>query len=1296
MNQIGSFAGRPNVSFIIAGVKVLCMIDTGSVATLIREDAYNTILRATKRPNNLKKSGELVSVTGQSLHTLGKTNMLIKNTPFSIPMIVVKEMPHEMILGYCELQEGNAHLDTPSNRLFWHGKVWPITNKKSFDTHSSLGAVIPQTSNKQIHDLLLTNQDVFSKDDAENGTCKLPPLHIQTEGPPISQRAYRTPLAKRVVVEREVQRMLRHDIIQPSTSPWSSPITLVTKKDGTNRFCVDLRRVNDVTVDDKYPLPTTSEIFDQLHGSTIFSTLDMRSGYWQFRLDKSSMKKMAFTCHVGLFEFKVLPFGAKTAPALFQRQMNNVLTGYLGRFCMCYLDDLIVYSKSQKDHMRHLSLIFERFRKFELKLKPEKCAFGLPKINLLGHVVSQEGITPNPERINTIKNLKPPRNLREVRSFLGLAGYYRFVVPNFAKISRSLNDLTKKNVAFNWTKERDIAFQKLKDMLVSHHVMALPNTTQPYLVYTDASKTGTGAVLCQVDNNGVERVIHYHSQSLTPAQQRYSSLEQEMLAIVHALKKFHPYIYGAKTTFITDCSGLLGLLNKGVQSIRVQRWGMLFRESGADLRHTKGKTNTRADMLSRINYKDSVTVINTAHFHNSNSSFMTENEKTFSLKQAATMLSLMDHFPEQISVIDADNDWVDPNAFTDQNTSNKLPLTYDNLNVNDIQREQEIEFPDLLQEARDNEDSYYTVINNLLYSNKLPFDEKIPDYPRIVLPSRFHNQVIDRCHKTVGHMSSQKTLLQVTEAYVWPRMRSTIRKRLAICQVCLVHAQRQVHVPFEEMPIPNYCFQLCSADLVGPLPMSNPNNNKYILCIIDHLSGYCECYPLPDKTNQSVWNAFEHQFVPRHGYPESLITDNGKEFVANEWRRYLHDTGVNHVRITPQNPKANGRVERFNRTIKHMLAKLINNRQSDWETKLAAALTAHRSTVSDVTGYTPHFLVYARHPRLPLTRCLQVNNPNQPFGNRLHNLAQALREARTNTVASRRYNRQRLNKKSNTGRIVTGDSVVLKAQEPITFTSKWDPHWVVTRVIGPVLFLHNQITNQTKTVNRDKVILVDPNIVWDEIPPRPRRQQQRPAQPPRQQPQQLDRDNIVVHQPAGAQLNIQAPLPPTIPPSPPPVPHQRPPNGAVQNDIYVPHQQIAHQQPPVPISQNRLPIPTSQDIRILQQQVSPDQLSQDIIILQQPPQQAPSAAGPRRRRGRYPLAKPKIQQVPHSQQPMEVTQARAREFRKREHPRQLDASYSPPRRRSARIILQNRPIAQAIRGINAQDSTSSAQTNAQH
>ena len=452
-----------------------------------------------------------------------------------------------------------------------------------------------------------------------------------------------------------------------------------------------------------------------------------------------------------------------------------------------------------------------------------------------------------------------------------------------------------------------------------------------------------------------------------------------------------------------------------------------------------------------------------------------------------------------------------------------------------IIRDQEQEFAELRKQADndDDDESSYILINNALYSVRKPTPYSA-DYPRLVLPSPHQNTVIDRAHKEVGHMATEKTLDRLREAYVWPSMRKTIRERLRLCPVCQVHQRRSDHVPMGEMPLAQYPMQIVGADLIG-LFVPSLYGNKYVLTIIDHCTGWVEAFPLPNKSNESVWNAWATQFVPRHGTPELLITDNGQEFCAKAWVNYLKKLGVIHHRTSPVHPQSNGRVERFNRTLKEMLAKTVNNYTPNWENKLGDCLAAYRNSVSSVTGYTPFFLLYGRRGRLPLTRLLTVNRDNY-FGNRLDDLAIALKMARQATTDSRRYNRERLARRADCDDVKVGDTVVVKAEERVTLTSRWDPMWEVTRVRGPVVWIRQQQTGKIKVLNREKVRIVDPDMAWEDINPRPVQDQRRRAAIPAPIDRLVTTRGPPADQPAVApplQINTQLPTSRTPPPTPP-------------------------------------------------------------------------------------------------------------------------------------------------------------------
>ncbi len=309
--------------------------------------------------------------------------------------------------------------------------------------------------------------------------------------------------------------MLEAGIIRPSSSPWASPYLLVPKKDGSVRFCVDYSCVNSITKKDAYPIPLIKDTFVQLHGATVFSTLDLRSGYWQIPMAEQDVEKTAFISHCGLHEFLRVPFGLTKAPAVFQRTIEKVLSGLVGTVCMIYIDNIVVYGSNEVEHAENLCLVLERIEKHDLKLKPSKCAFGLEEITLLGYIIDKRGVRPDPDKVKAIAELGQPIDVSEVRSFLGMTGYYRSCMPNYAYIAATLVAITRKYARFEWGPPQIAAFEELKALLVSEQVVAHPQLDKPYKLYTDACNYAVGGILGQEDENGVERPVLYLSKQLS-------------------------------------------------------------------------------------------------------------------------------------------------------------------------------------------------------------------------------------------------------------------------------------------------------------------------------------------------------------------------------------------------------------------------------------------------------------------------------------------------------------------------------------------------------------------------------------------------------------------------------------------------------------------------------------------------------------------------------------------------------------------------------------------------------------
>ena len=570
------------------------MVDSGACRSLIREDFWKSICRASHRQPICRKAENLRSLTGHAIKTKGRT--LIALLGRFLEVTIVETLSHELLLGDDSLRTLGAIIDYNENFVHLAGKLLPCRQAVKEDIRIAL---------TELEEWVMLRPDVFATDGVSNGQTPGVQMKIDTGNhPPIRQRPYRIPLSKRKAVEVEIEKMLSEGVIRPSKSSWASPITLVPKKDGSIRFCVDYRKVNAITRKDAHPLPHIQDIFDSLSGAKIFSTLDLKSGYWQIPMHPEAIEKTAFVCHRGLFEFTRMPFGLANAPAEFQRTMQTVLGKMLGRFAMVYLDDIVVYSKNEREHREHINLICDALEENGLKLKPSKCEFNKSSVELLGYIVSAEGITCNPQKTEVIAKLSQPQTVKDVRSFLGMAGYYRQCVPNFAKVAAPLVSLTRKHARFAWGREQQEAFDALKSLLVSSKVMAHPDTHKPYKLYTDACDYAVGAILVQVDDQGIERPIQYVSKQLSGAQLNWATIEKEAYAVVHALTKLRPYLYGSQFTIYTDHKPLKSLFLSEVKNTKIQRWSVLIAEYGAPIEYRKGAHNIRADMLSRIKTAD--------------------------------------------------------------------------------------------------------------------------------------------------------------------------------------------------------------------------------------------------------------------------------------------------------------------------------------------------------------------------------------------------------------------------------------------------------------------------------------------------------------------------------------------------------------------------------------------------------------------------------------------------------------------------------------------------------------------
>ena len=507
------------------------------------------------------------------------------------------------VIGHSQEKETNTCIETPpkygrlASTSDGHGPV-PAHLEDLFNaSKTDLG----ENETAALGSLLSKHADAFSRYKGDIGRCTLVEHRINTgNSNPIKQAQRRLPLLKREAATAETKRMLEQDLIVPSKSAWSSPITLVKKKDASYRFCVDYRKLNEVTVKDSFPLPRIDDSLDALGGNKYFSVMDLSSSYWQVAVHPDDQDKTAFVTTDGLYNFKVMPYGLCNSGATFERLMELVLAGLHWTTCLLYVDDIICFSTTVSEHISRLDEILSRISEAGLKLSSSLCKLFQKEVAFLGNLVSESGIRTDPEKIRAVKEWPVPRNVHEVRSFLGTASYYRRFCKSFCDVARPLHKLIEKQSPFVWTNQCDTAFNELKRLLTSAPILGYPRSDCEYVLDCDCSGYGMGVVISQ-KQDGVERVISYYSKSLSKAERNYCVTRRELLAVVSAVKHYHHYLFSAKFKIRTDHGALRWLLKsfKNPEG-QISRWIEVLSAYNFDIEHRAGRLHGNCDGLSRI------------------------------------------------------------------------------------------------------------------------------------------------------------------------------------------------------------------------------------------------------------------------------------------------------------------------------------------------------------------------------------------------------------------------------------------------------------------------------------------------------------------------------------------------------------------------------------------------------------------------------------------------------------------------------------------------------------------------
>ena len=858
-------------------------------------------------------------------------------------------------------------------------------------------------------------KQVFSLHDNDLGHTTTVKHEINlTNDIPFKERHRRIPPSQYDEARQLIKDMLDAGAIRESTSPWASPVVLVRKKDGTLRFCIDYRRLNERTVRDAYALPRIEETLDALHGAKWFSSLDLKSGYWQVEVAEKDKAKTAFTTPLGFYEANRMPFGLTNAPATFQRLMERCVGDLNLKTCLVYLDDVIVFSRTFEEHLERLQSVFSRLHEHGLKLKPSKCHLFRTSVKYLGHVISEDGVETDPDKITALKNWPTPTNHQEVRSFLGFAGYYRRFIAGYSKIAKPLHALTvglpakrkhmhhQKPPKFSWTPECQKAFGTLIDHLTSAPALAYADFTQPFILHTDASITGLGAALYQVQD-GKERVVAYASRGLSKSEQNYPAHKLEFLALKWAVtEKFHDYLYGNRFKVVTDNNPLTYVLTTAKLDATGHRWLAALAAYNFTLEYRAGKQNGDADGLSRRPHpapsENSTETVSNEVFQ----AIVSSQSTNLTIQSPDGHVPFVEALALQGSAVPSTID--DPPPWPGQSSLPQVTTEeWRNYQRNDPVLAKVIKYkesghpPD--KEKKKSEDRDVLSIlrdwDRLVFRDKVLFRQRQErggdKFFQLLLPKTHHDMVFKALHDESGHFGRERTLDLVRSRFFWPHMADDIDKRVRTCPRCIrrklppaaVRTAPLVNIKTSE-PMELVCIDHLSLKSSG-------EDQSSILVITDHFSRYAQAIPVPNQTAKTTARVLFNSFIVHYGFPGRLHSDQGRGFESEVIKQLCQVTGITKSRTTPYHPQGNGQVERFNRTLLEMLGTLPENKKAAWKKYVAPLVHAYNSTRNDATGFSPYFLMYGRHPRLPVDIALGLE-PRAPSKVSHRTYAEQLRE----------------------------------------------------------------------------------------------------------------------------------------------------------------------------------------------------------------------------------------------------------------------------------------------------------------
>ena len=847
---------------------------------------------------------------------------------------------------------------------------------------------------QKLYTFLGRNRDIFAKDSSELTEAKLHKhvIHTTTEKP-VSRPPYRQTPKMREETERQTKEMLANGIIRESDTPWHSPTVLVKKRKGEYRFAIDYRELNKITEPISFPIPTITEVFDTLADSKaqIFSLIDLRSGFHQIGLCPSTAEKASFITHQGVFTPTRLQFGLKNSPMCFQNLMSKVLKDLNWKIALVYIDDILIFSKHFDEHLHHLDQVFQNLREANLKIHPGKCRFAVQEIVYLAHRINSFGIKIDDSKYQAIETYPVPKNVKNVRAFLGMAQFYRRYIKSFATIALPLNKLLRKDSKFVWTEECQVVFETLKKALVTAPVLAFPQFDKPFILAVDASDESIGYVLSQLDSDNREHPVAYGGRALRNEELRWHITDKEGLSLVEAIRQFRPYLANVPFTVYTDNVSVKYLQHIKDCQGRLGRWSLLLQGYNMQMIHKSSRNNANADGLSRRSYPPSPEVEE-------------EEPEVCSVGYEVSFCYAND--PSDIKVQSVDPVPADQNSDMQTGCPNlirrqqkcpdfKAMYTYKTTG----------EVPDDAKQARTlvAEASQYEVINGLLYHFYSPRSRGLPKEERFVkqlaLPKVLRDDILRSYHDSLaggGHQGHERTFAAIRLKYYWPKMYDEIGKYVQSCLLCQ-QVKRPVHAkppPLQPLPVADL-FSRWHIDILSGLPTTK-DKYKHILVVVDSYSKWMEAHPLRSQEATEVAAVLYREVITRYGAPRTLISDRGQTFMSKLTAAMCELFQITRHYVSAYHPATNSVVERANSIILQGFRMYCKDQQDDWPEILPSVMMAHRMTpCTQASQVSPFFLLFGREMHIPIdTALLPKDNLSQNHKVHLNNVLKQLETTR--------------------------------------------------------------------------------------------------------------------------------------------------------------------------------------------------------------------------------------------------------------------------------------------------------------